>query len=160
MSMRQSLTALVAGALIAAASTLPAAADSPPAGVTFTGAPTSSIASGVILPAGTATYWISGTPPSAPFGDTKSQSESILKKMDAQLKEQGLSLRDVVYLTVYLVPDKNGKVDYQGWFDAYAEFFGTAANPTKPARATVGVASLVNPAWLIEIGAVAAFPKP
>ncbi len=89
----------------------------------------------------------------------KSQSESILKKIDAQLKEQGWSLRDVVYLTVFLVPDKTGKVDYQGWFDAYAESFGTAANPTKPARATLAVAGLVNASWLIEISAVAAFSK-
>jgi enamine deaminase RidA (YjgF/YER057c/UK114 family) len=150
----------LAGALVcASAAALPARADTP-ATVTFTGAPAASISSGVALPAGTATYWISGTPPAAPFGDVKSQSESILKKIDAQLKAQGLSLRDIVYLTVYIVPDKTtGKVDYQGWFDAYAEFFGTTDNPTKPARATLGVASLVNPAWLIEIGAVAAFPK-
>jgi enamine deaminase RidA (YjgF/YER057c/UK114 family) len=150
---------IILAAGIVCATALPARADAP-AGVTFTGPSTSPIASGVILPAGTPTYWLSGTPPTAPYGDTKSQGESILKKIDAQLREQGLSLRDVVYLTVYLVPDKTtGNVDYQGWFDAYAEFFGTADNPTKPARATVGVASLVNPAWLIEIGAVAAFRK-
>jgi enamine deaminase RidA (YjgF/YER057c/UK114 family) len=37
--------------------------------------------------------------------------------------------------------------------------FGTAANPTKPARSTVGVSALVNPDWLIEIEAFAVFPK-
>ena len=117
-----------------AATALPAAADAP-AAVTFTGEATASISSGVALPAGTSVYWMSGTPPSAPFGDMKSQSESILKKLDAGLHAQGLSLANVVYLRVYLVADKaTGKVDYKGWFDAYAESFGTVANPTKPAR--------------------------
>ena len=150
--------ALTLVALLAACA-LPARADAP-AGITFTGVPTASISSGVALPAGTATYWLSGTPPVAPFGDMKSQAESILKKIEAQLKEQGLTMRDVVYLTVYLVADPaTGKVDYQGWFDAYAESFGTTTNPTKPARATLAVAGLVNPAWRIEISAVAAYPK-
>ena len=67
----------------------------------------------------------------------------------------------MVYLRVYIAADKNkeGKFDYQGWFDAYAKFFGTAENPVKPARSTVGVASLVRPEWLIEIEAVAVYPR-
>jgi enamine deaminase RidA (YjgF/YER057c/UK114 family) len=61
---------------------------------------------------------------------------------------------------VYLVADKaTGKVDYKGWFDAYAESFGNAANPVKPARSTIAVAGLVQPDWLIEIEAFAAYPK-
>jgi enamine deaminase RidA (YjgF/YER057c/UK114 family) len=124
--------------------------------VTFTGDPTASIASGVLLAPGATTYLTSGIPPSAPFGDTKSQGENVLRKIEAQLQTQGMTLRNVVYLTVYLTPDASGKVDYQGWFDAYAEFFGTTANPTKPARATLAVAGLVNPAWRIEIAAIAA----
>jgi enamine deaminase RidA (YjgF/YER057c/UK114 family) len=137
----------------------PAIAD-PPAGVTFTGDPASTISSGVALPAGTALYWMSGTPPAPPLGDTKAQSESVLQKIQAALKTQGLTMHDVVYLTVYLVADKTtGKVDYKGWFDAYAEYFGTAANPTKPARSTVAVGGLVNPDWLIEVSATAAYPE-
>jgi enamine deaminase RidA (YjgF/YER057c/UK114 family) len=137
----------------------PAAAD-PPAGVTFTGDPAASISSGVVLPAGTSLYVLSGTPPAPPLGTMKAQGESVLKKIETLLKAQGLTLHDVVYLTVYLVPDKTtGKVDYQGWFDAYAESFGTAANPVKPARSTLAVSSLVNPDWLIEVSATAAYPK-
>jgi enamine deaminase RidA (YjgF/YER057c/UK114 family) len=151
-----SLFALIA---LVAATALPAVADAP-AGVTFTGEASASISSGVALPAGTSTYWISGTPPSAPFGDMKSQSQSVLKKLDTGLRAQGLSLANVVYLRVYLVADKaTGKVDYKGWFDAYAEAFGNAANPTKPARSTLAVAGLVQPEWLIEIEAFAAYPK-
>jgi enamine deaminase RidA (YjgF/YER057c/UK114 family) len=138
---------------------LPAAADAP-LGVTYTGDAAASISVGVALPAGTSMYWMSGTPPAAPYGDMKSQSASILKKLDTGLRAQGLSLANVVYLRVYLVADKGtGKVDYKGWFDAYAEAFGNAANPVKPARSTIAVAGLVQPEWLIEIEAFAAYPK-
>jgi hypothetical protein len=65
------------------------------------------------------------------------------------------------YLRAYLVPDptKGSRIDMEGWTAAYGEVFGTAANPTKPARSTVGVSALVNADWLIEIEAVAVFPK-
>jgi enamine deaminase RidA (YjgF/YER057c/UK114 family) len=156
--MKRILAVLLALAFIGAAA-LPAAADAPGT-LTYTGDPAASISSGVALPAGTAMYWVSGTPPSAPLGDMKSQSESILKKLDTTLHGQGLSLANVVYLRVYLVADKaTGKVDYKGWFDAYAESFGNAANPVKPARSTIAVAGLVQPDWLIEIEAFAAYPK-
>ncbi len=70
-------------------------------------------------------------------------------------------MKDVVYLRAYLVPDptKGNRIDMEGWSAAYGEVFGTAANPTKPARSTVGVSALVNSDWLIEIEAFAVFPK-
>jgi len=37
--------------------------------------------------------------------------------------------------------------------------FGTAANPTKTARSTVGVVQLVNADFLIELEAFAVYPK-
>ncbi len=65
----------------------------------------------------------------------------------------------MVYLRVYLVNDPVlGKVDYQGWFDAYAQFFNQG-NVPKVARSTLAVAGLVDPGWLIEIEAVAVYPK-
>jgi enamine deaminase RidA (YjgF/YER057c/UK114 family) len=144
----------------------------PPAAVTFYGAPTAAISSGVVIPADRAFVWTSGTTPGiakkdAPagsperFGDTRTQATSILRNIQGQLEKQGLSMKDVVYLRAYLVPDKTkgNTIDMQGWSTAYGEFFGTAANPTKPARSTVGVSVLVNPEWLIEIEAFAVFPK-
>ena len=70
-------------------------------------------------------------------------------------------MKDVVYLRAYLVPDKEkgAVIDMDGWSKAYGEVFGTATNPTKPARSTVGVAALVAPEWLIEIEAFAVFPQ-
>ena len=65
----------------------------------------------------------------------------------------------VVYPRAYLVADPaKGAIDTDGWNAAYREVFGTAANPTKPARSTVGVSALVNPLWLIEIEAFAVYP--
>jgi len=139
--------------------------------VQFYGSPTSPISGGVVIPPGRAVVWTSGTVPPVRvreaavgsrerFGDTRAQATGVLDAIEEQLKKQGLSLRDVVYLRAYLVPDAagGGKLDVQGWSAAYGERFGTAANPTKPARSTVGVAALVNPDWLIEIEAFAVFP--
>ncbi|HEY6509452.1 MAG TPA: RidA family protein, partial [Vicinamibacterales bacterium] len=115
--------------------------------------------------------WVSGTTPpvlkaDAPagsrdrFGDTKTQAAGILKTIEGQLAPLGLSMKDVVYIRAYLVADPaaGGKIDVAGWNAAYQAVFGTAANPTKTARSTVGVSALVNPDWLIEIEAFAVFP--
>jgi enamine deaminase RidA (YjgF/YER057c/UK114 family) len=141
-----------------------------PADVILPGDAKSSIAAGVALPAGRALFWTSGTVPSQinkdgktvyeRYGDTYAQGVSCLKNIEGVLKAQGLSLKDVVYLRVYITPDaaKEGKADYAGWFKAYGEFFNNAQNPGKTARSTVGVSSLVSPDWLIEIEAFAVYP--
>lgn len=144
----------------------------PPEQVKFYGSPESSIAAAVAVPAGQSYFWTSGTvppilDPDAPegsrerYGDTQTQAIGTLRRIEERLKEVGLSLSDVIYLRVYLVPDKfkDNQVDYKGWFDAYSQFFNTPENPHKVARSTVGVASLVIPDWLIEIEAVAVFPN-
>ncbi len=147
------------------------AAAQAPTTVTFAGSARSAISSSVAVPANKAYFWTSGTVPamadtSAPagstqrYGDTKTQGISVLRNIENQLKERGLTMKDVVYLRVYIVADKakGSAFDFQGWFDAYAQFFGTQANPTKPARSTVGVAGLVIADWLVEIEAVAVYP--
>jgi len=142
----------------------------PPADVILTGRADWSIASGVALPAGRAVFWTSGTVPTQVnkegktvyerYGDTYTQGVSCLKNIEQVLAEQGLSLKDVVYLRVYLTPDaaKEGKPDFPGWFKAYGEFFNNEQNPRKTARSTLAVAALVSPDWLIEIEAFAAYP--
>jgi enamine deaminase RidA (YjgF/YER057c/UK114 family) len=141
-----------------------------PAAITFLPlAGTAPISAGVTVPAGTSLFMTSGTvppvadetaPPGSPerYGDTKTQGEGALRQIEVQLKKVGLGLGDVIYLRVYVTADKTkgGKIDFPGWFEAYGQFFGTAQNPVKPARSTVGIASLVNPDLLIEIEAVAA----
>ena len=141
-----------------------------PTRITMPAESKSSIAAGVGLPAGRALFWTSGTV-AAPlnkegktvherFGDTYTQGVSALKNIARTLIEQGLSLKDVVYLRVYVAPDgeKDGKPDFAGWFKAYGEFFDTEKNPVKAARSTVGVSALVGPDWLIQIEAFAAYP--
>lgn len=149
----------------------PAPRKGPPAAVTFYGSPTSPISGGVAIPAGAAFVWTSGTVPPvvkadapaddiARFGDTKTQATGVLKAIETQLAAQGLTMADVVYIRAYLVADPaKGKLDLDGWNAAYREVFGTAANPTKTARSTIGVAALVNPLYLIEIEAFAVYPS-
>ncbi len=136
------------------------------------GSPQSPISAAIAVPANRAYFWTSGTVPPVldsnasagsreRYGDTKTQAIGTLRNIETQLKNVGLNLSNVTYLRVYLVADKfnDNKVDYQGWFDAYGQFFNTVANPVKTARSTLAVAGLVNPDWLIEIEAVAVFPK-
>lgn len=129
----------------------------------------SMLAAGVVIPANRAVVWTSGTVPpllndraeaGTPerYGDTRIQAVGILGRIADQLDQLGLSLQDIVYLRAYLVPDPTtGQIDTRGWNEAYAEFFGTPENPTRPARSTVGVAALVDPGWLIEIEAFAVY---
>lgn len=144
----------------------------PPRVVTFTGSAPSSISSGVAFPKDAAYYFTSGTVPPAVnldapttsrdrFGDTYTQAKGTLTNIKTLLEAQGLGLKDVAFLVCYLVPDSalDGQVDYQGWFKAYGEFFNNPANPVKTARSTVGVQSLVNPGWLVEIEAIAVYPS-
>jgi enamine deaminase RidA (YjgF/YER057c/UK114 family) len=142
----------------------------PPAAVSLPGSKQSPIASGLALPAGRAMFWTSGTVAETikeggktaheACGDTYTQGVSILKNIERQMEAQGLTMKDVVYLRVYVAPDmeKDGKPDFPGWFKAYGEFFNNPQNPNKTARSTVGVAALVAPVWLIEVEAFAVYP--
>ena len=88
----------------------------------------------------------------ARYGDTATQTRSVLRKIEAQLGQHGLGLGDVVMMRVFLVaPPGQPRMDFAGMMSAYREFFGTAAQPNKPARSTMQVAGLVDPGWLVEI---------
>lgn len=163
MAIRQAVLVVAMAALVAQGAA---------AQVTFYGSPTSPIASGVVIPPGMTQIWVSGTVPpvlkaDAPagspqrYGDTKTQAAGILKLIATQLEAQGATMKDVVYVRAYLVPDpaKGNRIDTAGWNAAYTEVFGTAANPTKTARSTVGVTALVNADFLIELEAFAVIPK-
>lgn len=122
-----------------------------------------------IVPPGTTLYYLSGqvpavTDPSKPagsieqYGDTKTQAISVFGKIKGLLSAQGLTLGDVVKLTVYLVgdPKTGGKLDFKGFSEAYARFFGTPSQPNIVTRTTVQVVALAHPAFLVEIEATAA----
>lgn len=119
------------------------------------------ISAAVTTPPGSTLVFLSGALPTidkAAPGDTASQTRSVLAKLGATLKADGLSLADVVKATVFLVgdPTKGGEIDFSGLNVAWSETFGTSVQPNKPARSTVKVAGLVAPGALVEIEVVAA----
>lgn len=129
------------------------------------------IAQAVTVPAGYKTIYLSGLLPdvadaNAPkgsiesYGNTEVQTDSVLKKIEAALKQEGATLGDVVNMKVYLVgdPKLDGKMDFGGMMKSYTKYFGTEAQPNKPSRATVQVAGLVATGYLVEIEVVAAVP--
>ena len=148
-----------------------ASAVPPPApllGVVRLGAATSPIATSVSVPTGSRLVYISGTVPDAAdpaapegsiarYGDTFTQTRSVLAKIDVALRDQGMSLSDVVMMRVFLVaPPGQARMDFAGMMRAYSQAFATATQPEKPARSTMQVAGLVNPGWLAEIEVTAA----
>jgi enamine deaminase RidA (YjgF/YER057c/UK114 family) len=122
------------------------------------------IARAVQVPAGKTIYFHSGITP-APldpkaaegspeyWGDTKTQTLSVFARIKESLDSLGLSFKDVVAMTVYLVgdPAKGGRMDFPGFMSAYTQYFGTPEQPNLPARSTVQVAGLVAPGMLVEI---------
>ncbi len=115
------------------------------------------------------TYYLSGqladpvTPADAAKGtaavyapDTKTQAASVFAKIQKGLQDQGLDMKDVVKMTVFLGPDpKTGKLDFAGMQSEYVKLFGTAAQPNKPARSAFQVAALAAPWALLEIEVIA-----
>jgi len=126
------------------------------------------IAQAVTLPPNATIHFISGQVPPvvdkaanpdslAAYGDTKTQTMGVLKKIDEILKGMNLAMGDVVKMQVFLVgdPAKGGRADTKGFMEAYTQFFG-GAQPNLPARAVMQVAGLNSPGWLVEIEVVAA----
>ena len=130
----------------------------------------SPISASVELPQWSRLVYVSGTVPdpadaNAPagsverYGDTATQTRSVLRKIEAQLALHHLAMRDVVMMRVFLVaPPGQPRMDFAGMMSAYREFFGTEAQPMRPARSTMQVAGLVDPGWLVEIEVTAATP--
>ena len=122
------------------------------------------ISSAVKVPAGSETLYVSGivpdpvagAPATAPFGDTKTQTASVLGKIGNILKGQGYGWEDVVMMRVLLVgdPAKGGRMDFAGMMEGYNAVYGGLKN--KPARITSQVAGLVAPGMMVEIEVQAA----
>lgn len=129
------------------------------------------IAQAVEIPAGKTTVYLSGAVPSVvndqadknsveAYGDTKTQTESVLKAIEKTLERLDLKMSDIFKMQVFLVgdPSKEGKMDFAGFMDGYTQFFGTGAQPNLPSRSVVQVAGLANPGFLVEIEVTAVRP--
>ncbi|CAM4133070.1 2-aminomuconate deaminase [Pseudomonas reidholzensis] len=123
----------------------------------------------VTVPAASQLTFVSGTLPDvadpkaakgsiAAYGNTETQTRSVLNKLRTALRSEGLDLGDIVQLRVFLVgdPDKGNQLDFAGLQAAYTEFFATAEQPRKPTRTALQVVALPLPGALVEIEAIAA----
>ncbi len=133
-----------------------------------TGPVTAPIAQTVSVPSTAQLVFLSGALPdvvdphapqgtTASYGDTRTQTESVLRKLRGVLEAQGLGLGDIVQLRVFLVgvPELEGRLDFAGLQAGYTPFFGTAEQPNKPARTAIQVAGLALPGALVEIDGIA-----
>ena len=123
----------------------------------------------VEVPPACKTIYLSGVVPSAidparpgntidAFGDTRTQTISVLKNIERNLKRLNLSMSDVIKMQVFLVgdPAQQGRMDFKGLMEGYTQFFGTKEQPNLPTRSVFQVSGLANPGWLVEIEVVAA----
>jgi enamine deaminase RidA (YjgF/YER057c/UK114 family) len=159
-------TKMIAGVALAAAAATTSAAD-----LVRNRTPGSDfpILQSVEVPAGYRTIYLSGVVPSLldaakpgstveAYGDTKTQTVSVLRNIERNLKRINLSMSDVIKMQVFLVgdPGLQGKMDFKGLMEGYTQFFGTPDQPNLPTRSVFQVSGLANPGWLVEIEVVAA----
>lgn len=123
------------------------------------------IAQSVQVTGNVTTYYISGqVPPVASkdadpasvqaYGDTRTQTVGVLDRIKTILEGLGLGMGDVVKMQVFLVHSAAAPMDFKAFMEGYTQFFG-GSQANLPARSVVGVASLANPGFLVEIEVVA-----
>lgn len=130
------------------------------------------IAQAIEIPDGRAIVFLSGFVPAvqdkaannqtvAAYGDTKTQTISVLKQIEEALTRLGLGHADVVKMQVFLVgdPKKHNRMDFAGFMEGYRNFYGTPTQPALPTRSVFQVAGLANPGWFVEIEVTAVRPK-
>jgi enamine deaminase RidA (YjgF/YER057c/UK114 family) len=92
----------------------------------------------------------------ASLGDMRTQTDAILKRVKAILNRHGYDMRDVVKVSVFVVADPaTGRVDNEGFAQAYAAHFGgwRVAPAAGPHRVTV--AGLTNPLARVALDVIA-----
>lgn len=96
----------------------------------------------------------------ASYGNTEAQTINILEQVKAHLAELGLEMKDVVKMQVFLVggDETKGEMDFAGFMAGYSKYFNEKDSDKLPARTTVQVAKLANPAWRVEIEVTAVRP--
>jgi len=108
----------------------------------------------ITIPPGAETMYLSGSGArplaDGSWGDMKQQTVNTFERFKQTLEEQGWSMSDIVQVRAFAVAGEDG-LDFSGFNEGYAQFFGTAENPNKPVRSFVEIADLVVEGWLVEI---------
>lgn len=97
--------------------------------------------------------FVAGTTASTPeggvvgAGDAYAQTKEILRRIELALQQAGASMRDVVQTRMFVT-------DITRW-EEYGRGHGEAFGEIRPAATMVQVVALIDPAYLIEIEAVA-----
>jgi len=123
------------------------------------------IAQAVEVKGNGSTFYVSGQVPpvankeadpqsAAAYGDVKTQTVGVLNRIKDILHGFGLSMGDVVKMQVFLVHTPAAPMDFKAFMEGYTQFFG-GSQPNLPTRSVVGVASLANPGFLVEIEVIA-----
>lgn len=81
------------------------------------------------------------------IGDSAAQTEFIIGKIEAALREAGASLNDVVRTRIYLAPDAD--------WEAVARVHGRRFGEIRPTNTLVYVHALVGADYLVEMEAEA-----
>ncbi len=107
-----------------------------------------------ILTEGRATLYISGQGPVdkdghlVGKGDLAAQSRQCFENIKAHLAVAGADFSNVVKFTIFIADDMANFAEFSSVRNEYIE-------PDFPAASAIGVTSLVNPDWLVEIEAIA-----
>lgn len=109
----------------------------------------------ITIPPGAETMYLSGSGArplaDGSWGDMRQQTVNTFERFRETLESQGWSMSDIVQVRAFAVAGEDGELDFAGFNEGYAQFFGTAGNPAKPVRSFVEIAGLVVDGWLIEI---------
>ena len=109
----------------------------------------------ITIPPGAETMYLSGSGArpldDGSWGDMKQQTINTFERFKQTLESQGWSMADIVQVRAFAVAGDDGELDFAGFNEGYAQFFGTADNPNKPVRSFVEIADLVVDGWLVEI---------
>ena len=95
--------------------------------------------------------------PSSPqaYGDTKTQTVGVLNRIKQILEGQGSAWPTSSRCRCFWSTTSRAPMDFKAFMEGYTQFFG-GTQPNLPVRSVVGVASLANPGFLVEIEVVAA----
>ena len=108
----------------------------------------------ITIPPGAETMYLSGSGArplaDGSWGDMKQQTINTFERFKQTLEAQGWSMSDIVQVRAFDVAGDDG-LDFAGFNEGYAQFFGVADNANKPVRSFVEIADLVVDGWLVEI---------